>query len=147
MRATDQAYLAATLDCEGSISVVRKSQGKHRPGKFSYSVTVDVYNRSAELIDWLYKNFGGFVYFRDRGGNRELICVWAVHGRAAEPALKAALPYLKVKKELAEIALALIETLSEPGTRLHRIPDGMKVERDNLVDRAKVLNLRGRQVA
>src|SRR5438094_7482719 len=58
----DAVWLAAVLDCEGSIGILRC----RRPHGYVYCPTLFVGNTDRRLIDELHARFGGRVYFRAR---------------------------------------------------------------------------------
>ncbi len=142
--ATVRAYLAATLDCEGSISVLKKNQGPGREDQDAWSLTVQVTNTNPDLILWLDNHFdGGSVSWRDRGAPRRTVYAWEIRGKACKSVLKAALPYMVVKNTQAELALRFIETLSVKGTRVHRVSEEVRRVRNEIATAMSVLNQRG----
>jgi len=102
------AYLAGLIDGEGTIHL-RRSRGK----RVSYlKVQVNITNTSKELLDWILLNFGG--RFSSRGPNPKIrkkrIYIWSI-SRTLDSylILKAVLPFLLIKKNLAIKALESLE--------------------------------------
>lgn len=95
----DLAYLAGIFDGEGCIII--------SPGP-QHQIRMDVTNTHRGVIDWLRDTFGGRVQATKRGQYRR-IYRWGASHRRAVALLKFLLPYLHVKKEQAELAIAYQE--------------------------------------
>jgi hypothetical protein len=96
------AYLAGILDGEGYIGVKRSANpGRVTPGHHA-RVSVKM-NTPAPAVALLAETFGG----RHASENGRAMMCWQVTDAAAERTLRALLPYLRVKREQAENALAL----------------------------------------
>lgn len=103
------AYIAGIIDADGCVLVVRTKayacQQRTTPG---YHAKVQVRMVEDAAIDVIVETFGGHSW-RARPSaprGRPLRC-WAVSDAAAQRVLEALLPYLRVKREQAENALAL----------------------------------------
>jgi hypothetical protein len=108
---TDWAYLAGLLDGEGCIGVhlrARQHRGSeqknHAP---SFRILLNVTNTNREVLDWLRSYLGGSVTQKTRETLRNRPAwVWRQQRTdAAQAILKKCLPYLKIKRQQAEIAL------------------------------------------
>jgi hypothetical protein len=97
------AYLAGIIDGEGSI-FPRYHRNPH----------ITVSNTSAALIEQLMR-FGGHVQDRKgRGLGTKPAQDWVISGERAAIILRACLPYLIVKREKAEAALAAWDEGASP---------------------------------
>ena len=93
--ATDRAYLAGIIDGEGSIGVLYD----HPLPFVRNRVSVVVVNTDQGLLDWL-SEIGGRIS-RSTNAMR-----WEVTARAEVIELLAAvIPYMRIKREVAELAL------------------------------------------
>jgi hypothetical protein len=98
---TDLAYMAATIDDEGSICVLLPH---HRPSGW---LRISVANTDCRLIEWLQKTFGGRYSTRYYSKGKGYLYNWMIHGRQAQEILRKVLPYLKIKHEQAEEVLKI----------------------------------------
>jgi hypothetical protein len=110
------AYLAAMIDAEGSITIVKREEKR----KESYYLRSYVYNTNKGLLETIQARFGGSV-MQTRKATDKHATAWALvwsHAAAAEVA-KLVAPLLIVKSEQAEVALkfhALASSLN-PGRK------------------------------
>lgn len=105
MNDIDLAYAAGLIDGEGCIQIIKHTDKNCRRGyKWWLNVTVSMCDR--EAVDFLRSCFGGCIYTPKRLTikNRE-IYRWSITTRQAGEFLDQILPYLIVKKELANIAV------------------------------------------
>lgn len=123
MKEVEKAYCAATLDCEGtiSISITEKRWIAHHTYqvKSSYKV-IRVTNTDLRLLEWL-RQVTGFgkisrlwqnpspKYDRFRKGNVKPLYGWAIWGNDIKRFLIAIMPYLIIKHRHAELMLESIE--------------------------------------
>jgi len=103
------AYFAGLLDGEGSMGIYHKSPSCVR-------VSLYITNTSEQLMKWLMENFGGNYILKERAGTisnlrrtKDSFCWRYYRNVEAYRLLKAALPYLIVKKSQAEYALQGLE--------------------------------------
>jgi len=138
---TDIPYLAGLVDADGCISA-RKQLDK-RCGKHTYTTKLGVSNASQPLVDWLLTRFGGGVSLSNRGKleTRQPSWRWEISGKSAGPILIALLPFLRVKRAQAELALQFIGTIGEQGTRT--TPE-VKTKRDRILKEMTRMNQTGR---
>lgn len=112
----DWARLAAYVDGEGSILMTER----HYPGKdyLGMYIRVVVSNCDPRLPRWCSQTFGGVfvVSSRQQKSNHRLGLKWHVSCRHAEWVLRNIRPYLLLKGEQADVALAFQETL-DPAAR------------------------------
>jgi hypothetical protein len=132
---TDIAYLAGLIDGEGTISC---SSQTLKTGQIALNKVLSIFNTNLVLISWITTRFGGVVHSRKRKTiwKEEHQVKWPV--AEAVKILELTLPYLVIKREQAEIFLALHETKtgSVVSNELHEY-------RQRLVDRSQELNKRG----
>jgi hypothetical protein len=143
-----RGYLAGILDGEGTIYIRhRKARtefpvGDRRRWKL-WTLGVRVNNTDGALIQWLHDHFGGNVYFSDkpRIQGHKPMHFWTITGRNTGPVLRAALPYMIIKKRHAEIAIEFRETMGMTGRAGH--PPEVNALREMLHAEIKALNKRG----
>ena len=117
MKETDLAYFAGLFDGEGCISIVKS----HQPTKhYHYILCL----RISSIDEWLMRlwqsNFGGSLRKSipstpcvTSGATRKPVWIWQGWARTAVPVLEALLPYLRLKRPQAEIALKFQERVTE----------------------------------
>lgn len=106
------AYAAGLIDAEGCVHVsyVQPSKANRRITP-SYSLHVKVSNTDLPILEWLKATFGGVIvkhHARNdiRVGNAwSAAWHWQISGISAQSCLKLILPYLKIKKQQAIIAI------------------------------------------
>lgn len=104
---TTKAYLAGLVDGEGYIGILRAKKGNKKVWmsqfEFTFTPVIKVAMIEKELITWLYKTFGGtFETRKARKGARESYC-WMCRKAQVRTFLEIIYPYLRVKKDQAEI--------------------------------------------
>jgi hypothetical protein len=141
------AYLAGIIDGEGHVGLAHHpaSSGKDKNHKYEWWVPlVAVSNTDKRLLWWLTERFGGPVLVQKMNPNlaaRKQAYVWKVTSQRAAVVLKAALPYLVLKQEQANIVLAFMETHANVGRRGHELATIER--RRGLVQQLRDLNRRG----
>jgi len=113
------AYAAGIMDGEGCIRInwsIRSGAG--------FSLTACVSNTKVRLVDWLERHFGGSITVAPRDGNRQPLYKWNLYGAHAASFLRSVYPYLQIKKEEAECALAFYDLIERNRATLHG-SDGM----------------------
>jgi len=119
--------LAAFIDGEGSI-VLGVQEGRCR------NLRLQLCNTDPRLITWAKELFGGTITKEERSvrktkGNERNIFRWHVSSKQAEILLKAVYPFLLLKKEQAEVALAYRSTV---GNQWDKVPSEVKAKRVEL---------------
>lgn len=114
----DIAYTAGIIDDEGCIRL-KKHWRKLEDGRRRYSlgVGVTVGNNSEWLVNWLKFHYGGSVYIADRQ-RVNLYWHWQIETRQALEFLELILPYLKIKRPQAEIAIQFGRRRNKRGKKL-----------------------------
>jgi len=114
----DWARAAAYMDGEGSILIVRRGKKRYDAGKGFY-LDVRMTNTDPRLIHWFKERFDGSVIHELRRSKKHRDCYrWHITCQAAARFIEGVLPYLIIKREQAEVALAFQSTLRGAGTRV-----------------------------
>ena len=131
------AWLAAVIDCEGSIQIGKKSKVRNQRREYFFCARIEVTNNNPVILMKCKDVSGlGSVYERveRRIRNAKPSFVWRVQRQSSVMALlKEVSPYLIVKRNQAELMIAFIQ-LSR-----RRIP----AERLQFYERMQTLNHRG----
>ena len=105
------AYTGGWIDGEGSI-YINKAKNK-RSGSYQYILCVSTSNTDKGIIDWFKKEYKGFTtalgYKVRNNPNHRLAYQWFSTTKTAYKFLKLILPYLKVKRRQAELAIKFQE--------------------------------------
>ena len=129
--------LATWIDAEGYI------EGRHLPtpkGTLALRVAVTVYNTDPRVFLWCHKTFGGGG--KSIVGNPERqrpTYNWRVSGRFAKWVLEGCLEHFLIKREQADIALALYATVPRRGYKLDRITPELLSKRESMFAESKSL--------
>ncbi len=114
MKKTELAYMAGIFDGEGCVQIVKRTD---RNGQHSLRVSLEMAN---EYIPSLLKfHFGGSVHKRDlqsRGWQTQWH--WVAVSNRAKLFIEAILPYLKLKRNEAELGLKFQSSMHTVGGRL-----------------------------
>jgi len=98
---TDYSYIAGIIDSDGCIQIYNSPSR----GRQSWSLTVDVTNRSKKMMDKLVGIFGGnYCQKKSMPGKYECYS-WYIHGGKAYKMLKKVKRYLIEKKAQADIGI------------------------------------------
>jgi hypothetical protein len=134
---TALAYIAGIIDGEGSIFITNHTGRSTR-------LFVAVSNTKFELLDYLRNCFGGSIVTSKRasGLNQKQCWQWQAKDRIAERALKSVFPFLRLKKEQAELALKFRSLInSKQGSK--RLTEDELQARKIIRDTISKLNKRG----
>jgi hypothetical protein len=130
MKEKDLYYIAGFLDGEGSICIV-KSKGQ-------YYLQIDIVNTNSEVIDFVFKTLKLGGIYENRRQKRKVLYRWVAKSKIAEKALRLLLPYLKVKKEQAEIGLEFQSIMQRFGRK--KTPKIEIQTREDYRQKIKLLN-------
>ena len=98
MKKVELAYIAGIFDGEGSIGI-RKQKGRY------YQLAIALGMTNEYIPNLLMFSFGGTVYKDIRPDPCQVFWVWHIASRKANVFLEAILPYLKLKRNEAELAI------------------------------------------
>ncbi len=114
MKRTDLAYIAGIFDGEGCIQIVKRTD---RNGQHSLRASLEMANEFIPNLLQFY--FGGSVHKRDfRSRGWQIQWHWVVSSNKAKLFIEAILPYLKLKRNEAELGLKFQSSMHTVGERL-----------------------------
>ena len=158
IRETDACYLAGFFDGEGCVQI----QGKQGIGR-TYQLTIEIVNTYEPVIRWIGEIAGGSVEHIHRKVDirptisgthrRAILWRWRASSEHAASVLRAMLPYLKVKRDEAELGIRFQEHVhSYVAPRRIGLSAGRpavhpaaKVEREKMVDALKQMKIDKKQ--
>ena len=132
------AYLAGIVDGEGCISAL---EDKRFSGQCF--VHLSITQKDGRLIDWLYGTFGGNIFENTTSGfSAGSSCYrWDLYSEKATKLLKKLLPFLRMKKRQAELAIRLQDRLGLCGGD-HRNGKRNLTEREIATRQALIVEIR-----
>lgn len=128
-------WLAGFFDGEGSISASLHG--------CSYNVIVTISQSNFKILCEIASNFPGATWISKKNSNignyKSKIIAFSIQwrGTSAKEILTTILPYLKLKKDRAEAALKIIETLGKAG---QNVSEDVKEVRKDLALKIKIAN-------
>ena len=116
MKKTDLAYMAGIVDGEGYISLARRNSRRNKSG-IRYDIQIGVTNTNKWLLETFRFTFGGSISKKKKGYEKSLPssqdCFnWQVSNQQALITIKTLLPYLRLKRPQAELAITFCGTLN-----------------------------------
>lgn len=94
------AYTAGVIDSDGTITI-HKQPPRKEGWSPTYSLRIGVFQRDGRTVDFLVGFWGGRVHYdKSKEG-----FVWGLCNNKAENCLKKILPFLRYKKDQAQIAI------------------------------------------
>jgi len=102
LKAVDAAYIAAMIDGEGSIMLIRAHKNEYR------RIWISISNCDKKMLEWVSQKIGiGKVYSKKIYNERHMpTFFYRIDGRRSLPLLKQICPYLRTyKKERAKLIL------------------------------------------
>lgn len=137
-------YAAGIIDGEGTIGIKLQKNG-HNPNAIYHTFKVRASNTDRRLIDWMQETFGGSVATKiPKQRNRKVSYYWSIPSGTGTVFLRAVRPYLRVKGEQADVALALAATKLRTGNGVAgMLTDELFDYRESLRRRMMELNYRG----
>ena len=138
-------YLAGFFDGEGCITLC--------DGKRKYNLKCICGNTVKESVELFQERFGGKVYLQDRPFNKpnwKVLWKWVVTDSLADAFIREILPYLRIKRAVAELALEFRAIPLKPkgnfksGDYRLIVKAEIQSKRDTVVNRLRSLNFRGR---
>jgi hypothetical protein len=104
MAKTDLAYAAGLLDGEGTIFICRQKATAKGAISVSHYIQVSIVNTHKPTIEWTQKLLGIGKIIQTNQGKKPLYRI-AFYSKEAIKVLKILLPYLKIKREQALLAI------------------------------------------
>ena len=143
-RDIDWARLAAYLDGEGHITILRDSPNRCERVSPQHIVRVEISNTDPRLIHWCINTFcAGRCIKRPPVGTHKPVYQWRADGTMAEWILDGCMPHFIIKREQAQICLVLRETRKWHTTYAQaahkRTPLVIVEQRDKLVEELKAV--------
>ena len=131
------SYLAGFLDAEGCITVIsRRPNVRQKSGSYVLKIVITQKSK-APLVDFQ-NRFGGTI---NKLGKLRTGFQWCVHHKNAAIMLESILPYLKYKKEQAELGIEFIKkSISPVKSRGSKLVDGETDRRESLYLKIRQLN-------
>lgn len=108
----DLAYCAGVIDSDGTIGVKKSTYAMRHGngGQPTYSERICVKQVEPQAVDLLMAMFGGSRYISKPSAKKgRTLFTWQITDRKAADALRALLPFLRIKKAQAENCLRLRE--------------------------------------
>src|SRR5215469_32062 len=134
----EKAYWGGVLEGERCISLGKR--------QVYVTPTLQVTNTYLPLLEWCQARFSGGIYERmEYRIHRKHSWLWSVAGQKALSAIRAAYPYLLVKRRQAEIVLALprYQPDRENGRFRTTMTDNDKLANQEAISLIRALNRRG----
>jgi hypothetical protein len=101
---TDLAYAAGLFDGEGCISINRVKPARNPNLKDGFQLRCSISITDEPIMDWFQELFGGYVMFRQRTRAQDY-WQWVVTSNNAYNFLETMEPYLRLKKQQAQIGI------------------------------------------
>lgn len=136
----DLSYAAASIDCEGCIHIA--SYKGTRSINTNYNPRVQIKITDRVLTDWFKQTFGGATHSqRAKRVGWKPSYIWCITCKQAYVFLREVLPFLKLKRGQAEVAMELQERIYQTSGK--RLPDSELKARMALKESMHILNKRG----
>jgi len=113
------AYVAGFFDGDGCVCVQNEIQKDFRIAR----ITASIANTNVEIIKYLKKRFGGYVKIRELPSGKTL-GTWMLSCKAAVEFLEQIMPFMRIKKEQAELACKLYAISNRRNRTLSRNKKG-----------------------
>lgn len=104
-RKEDKAYLAGLIDGEGCLHL-RKLTFRYKEKRYTgYGLLLQIAVTYKPILEWCKRTVGGGTLWKreDGRGKRRTLWSWKIEHSMAEQLLRVIYPYLKIKKEEADI--------------------------------------------
>jgi len=99
-------YAAGLIDADGCITIGRHNKTIKDSNYTDYSMVVVVNQTDGRAIDFMYGTFGGNLYRRNSKADcRPFLYRWEMKGYKAATFLKRLIPFLRIKRDQAELAI------------------------------------------
>jgi hypothetical protein len=133
MKKADLAYAAGIIDGEGCITITPQHYQK-RPN-ISFTLRVVMGNTNEGVCQWFKFVFGGHYNFLHKTKGGKPFWQWGVSSQKAMEFLRLIIPYLKIKRSQAELAIKFQLAKKQQG--------GHKPEEEWLIEKAQQMLMQG----
>ena len=140
------SYASGIFDGEGCVRITKQQRNNGR--SLQYALLVSITQKDGKLMDWLYGNFAGVVYLKNKSGEN-WIYEWRADNFKAYEFLKKIFPFLIVKKEQVALAIRFQERLKyeryktkDDRKRFASLTQNELDERENLYQQMSMLKKR-----
>lgn len=150
----DLIYFAGFFDGEGSI-IIYKRNGKVMPSgqTMPHNLRVCLSNTDRAIMKWVHATFGGLMRETAPYGNNARAWKWTLQTRAAGILLDAMVPFLRVKRAEARVALRFQHNVTAWKVNGHQkgvrgqlpVPPRLLEFRDRCADRLR--EIRAKRIA
>ncbi len=108
---TEWAYVAGMVDGDGCIAIAKDRRGNPIHWYYRVSVRITQVEYGMSLLLWLRETFAGHICVGNKVGGKYTRATynWFVRGRDVKGFLVGILPYLRLKKSQAQLALDFLE--------------------------------------
>ncbi len=139
MEQLELAYYAGLFDGEGCITL-HPTQISSPNQRHTYFLSVHLTSVNEWVVQQLQFDFGGNIITYEGGGKRNTAYRWVITRNKAGDFLTSVLPYLRLKKQRAEIGLQFHSHKKRGGHKTQEYIDFEKDYKENFL----VLNHRGK---
>jgi hypothetical protein len=114
----DKAYAAGFFDGEGTVTI---AEGRRENSRWPiYNMRVIVGQNDLDQLLWLRERWSGTIVARAAAGNRKQHHTWSAFSRQAHRFLLDVQPYLRLKRERADLAIDFQSHMQRPGSNANR---------------------------
>lgn len=131
---TKYAYMAGMLDGEGYIGLAKLNQSRYTK-KWTYKARVIVSNCNLQVLDWIKKNFGGYICKKTSPTNPKHTQGYNLTIGYHEKWIPKVIPYMVGKKKKAQLLLEATKLLDQRRKKTNQAKDL------NLIRLAEIDNL------
>jgi hypothetical protein len=134
MQTLSEQYIAGFFDGEGSIYLSKDASGYYR-------LNACITNACREILEIIQKMYGGYIRIKSPSSmGKKRVYELILTNKLAEVFLKDILPYLVIKKEIAEKALQYRKTILNNFYRKNGVPSELLQRREVLKQEIFTLN-------
>jgi len=136
------AYLAGAIDIDGRVFIRRAQRKDQRQIKYYYSAAVALSDSDPTLPDLLQATFPARrMQYEAKNRKQRAWHMWEAVGQSAEEPLVCLLPYLRIRRRQAELALSLITLMQgDKAGRGRALSDEQKEATRQLYEQVMLLN-------
>src|SRR3954465_1048284 len=140
---TTLAYIAGFLDADGWITTFKNQFG-------AVSFNIGIVNRDLAVLQWVQSVYGGVVKPKHRptariGKKWSQTWTWNATSECVLTVLTELIPFLRVKREQAELVLEMVKTRQVRSPGCYKLEPEVKARREEIYIRVRTLNQNGPQ--